>query len=238
MRAFVGKQNQTQKSNAVSLEKSGKAISRSTRDTQPILQPQYAIDNQVPLKLLLSQQQKLDGNDQRLEELWAGVKMTAIGKKFLALAKNKEPKLRWGHTGGYRGNFDRDKTITLNRDMKDALSDNEWKQVIAMELGNFAHKAQSDDIDTRASDGNLSKDQYVSEMEKVEFETRNLVIEAYKGGEFCALSPDCPSIFELEPMSFDEYMKDERGAKHRATYEEYWEEDYKDAYLAKHPNEK
>lgn len=238
MRKFLQNQNQTQKAEAVSSEQSGKVMSRSTVNTHPILQLQDAIGNQALLRLLKSRQQGSEGDNQRLDELWAAVKTTTIGKQFLALVKNKEPKLRWGNTGNARGHFDGNKTITLNKSMKDKLSDNEWKQVIAMELGNFAHKAQFDDIDARASDGKLSKDQYVSEMVKVEFDTRNLVNEAYKSGEFCALSPDCPPIFDLEPISFDKYIKDERGAKDRAKYEADWEEYYKDAYVEEHPEGK
>jgi hypothetical protein len=186
-------------------------------------------------KISSPEQASKKDDQQRLQDLWGAVKKTSIGQNLLSLTKGKEPKLMWGGTGDHRANFDGIKTITLNEEKKDELSDNQWKQVIAMELGNFAHKKQLDDIDERAWKGELSREEYVSAIVKVEFETRGLVNKAYSSGEFCdPKMDDCLPAFVLESISFEDYLKDSRGKDDRAKYESYWEENYKYSYLKKH----
>jgi len=78
-----------------------------------------------------------------LKELWNAVEATPIGKQFLDQFKDPmrpQPSIRWGKVD-YRSQYDSEKNeIVLHQHFKkddgNELSDNEWKQAIATELGN------------------------------------------------------------------------------------------------------
>jgi len=181
-----------------------------------------------PTKLKL----RLKGD--RLHELYEAVKATSLGMKFLAMASG-EPKLVWGDTEGKHGEFDGHKTIILNEAEKDVLSDCQWKQVIAMELGNFANSALFRSVFSDCEKGSLAKDDFVKAIVKIEFDSRNLVLDAHEKGEFGVPGADCPSIFTGGRMSFEDFIKDSRGADDRAKYEKRWDKKCKKKYLQEHP---
>lgn len=179
-------------------------------------------------------QQSPKGDKARLKKLFAAVKATSVGKKFIGYAGG-EPNVVWGTTGGGHGEFDGGIMITLNETEESQLNDCQWQQVIAMELGNFANATPLNSVYDEGEKGNLQKDDFVRAIEKIEYVSRALVIEAYEGGEFGAPGPGCPPVFTGGRISFEDYIKDPRGATHRATYEEQWEQYCKKAYLKKHP---
>lgn len=173
-----------------------------------------------------------------LEQLWAAVIATTAGKKFLEMianAKAKEPSLKWGACE-FRGAFvPETNTIILNKSLKATLNDNEWKQVLAMELGNAANAAGIVNVRTRAVNGELSRDEFIRAIESIEFDSRLLVINAYEAGEFCTVgADDCPAIFDVTVKSFEKYIIDPRGEAHRESYGVEWDEDYKEAYEKAH----
>lgn len=174
------------------------------------------------------------GDKARLKRLFAAVKASSVGKKFIGDAGG-EPNVVWGDAGGRHGNFDGSNTITLNEAEESQLNDCQWQQVIAMELGNFANAALLNSVYDEGEKGNLSKDDFVRAIEKIEYDSRALVIEAYESGEFGVPGSDCPPIFTGGQIPFEDYIKDPRGAAHRADYEDQWEQYCKKAYLKKHP---
>jgi hypothetical protein len=161
---------------------------------------------------------------ERLQRLAAEAKKTSVGQKFLKIGGG-DPKVVWG-TWDYDAYYENG-TITLSEAKKNVLSDCEWKQVIAMELGNFAHEAQFTPIFDDCEKGNLSEDDYVSAIEKLEFESRNEVIAAYDAGEFGS----GPSRFTT--MTFADYLK--ANKKHADSYREDWRLNCKKRYQKKHP---
>jgi hypothetical protein len=179
-----------------------------------------------------SSPQPPNGDKERLKKLFAEVEATPTGKMFLGLRSGK-PSLSWGSTGGFHAQFDGKHTITLNEGEKATLSDCQWQQVIAMELGNFANQDKLNSIQNAALDGNLSKESYVEQIETVEFNSRDKVIDAYEAGEFGQPGAECPSVFAK--VSFQDYMTNPKNEMHRKSYEENWETDCKGAYLKKHP---
>jgi hypothetical protein len=179
-------------------------------------------------------QQSPKGDKARLKKLFAAVKASSVGKKFIGYAGG-EPNVVWGATGGGHGEFDGSNTITLNETEESQLNDCQWQQVIAMELGNFANATLLESVYGEGEKGNLGKDDFVRAIEKIEYDSRDLVIEAYESGEFGAPGPDCPPIFTGGRIPFEDYIKDPRGAAHRAAYEDQWEQYCKKAYLKKHP---
>lgn len=79
--------------------------------------------------------QATNGSRLTPKELLAAVEKTPIGKEFVGKLSSV-PKCRWGATkGGLHGEWT-GKSIVLNEAERDILSDNQWKQVIAQELGN------------------------------------------------------------------------------------------------------
>jgi hypothetical protein len=172
----------------------------------------------------------------RLQKLFAAVAATPIGQKFLALAKGK-PKVVWGDTGGYNGQFDGDSTIILNEEKESTFNDCQWQQVIAMELGNFANATLFDPIFDSGVKGNLSEDEFVSAIETIEFDSRNLVLEAHTSGQFGTPDANCPSIFPGGRIAFEDYMKASGTAAHRALYSDKWKRECRKNYVKLHPDE-
>jgi hypothetical protein len=181
---------------------------------------------------LMSRPRQPDGDKERLKKLFAAVEATSVGKTFLGSGK---PRLRWGDTGEFHAQFDGNRTITLN-EAEQTMSDCQWEQVIAMELGNFANQDKLNLVQDTALDGNLSKGDYVEKIEAVEFDSRNKVIDAYLAGEFGQPGAECPSMFAK--VSFKDYMASPKNEVHRKSYEQDWEKNCKDAYLKKHPSGK
>lgn len=176
------------------------------------------------------------GGDPHLQQLLAEVKATDAGKMFLKYAK-VEPRVVWGHTeNGMRAEFDGDHTITLNIDQKSGHSDGWWKQAIAFELGNLSNQATFDFIDEEGLAGSLSEDDYVRAKEKVEFDSRNVVLDAYEEGQFGAPGPDNPSLFFGGWMSFDDYLKG--SVEHSALYRDQWKADFSKKYFELHPDKR
>ena len=212
-----------------------RAADEVARGSFASVQTSQVHDAVIQRELLASApQQSPKGDKARLKRLFAAVKATSPGKKFIGYAGG-EPNVVWGDTGGFHGSFDGNNTITLNEMEEGQLNDCQWQQVIAMELGNFANATLLNSVYDEGEKGNLSKDDFVSAIEKIEYDSRNLVIEASESGEFGALGPDCPPIFTGGRISFEDYIKDPRGAAHRASYEDYWEQNCKKTYLKKHP---
>lgn len=170
-----------------------------------------------------------------LAKLFAAVTLTKVGKKFLKIAGHQEPKLVWGNTGKFHGHFDGDTTITLNELERNELSDCEWKQVIAMELGNFANREPLNLVYDDGEKGSLSKEEFVDAIEKIEFNSRNAVVDAHSKGEFSSPGEVCLLIFPGGKLKFKEWIKAPEMVEHQLTYEDKWEEDCKKNYLKKHP---
>jgi hypothetical protein len=163
---------------------------------------------------------------ERLKKLIDETYATAIGKTFRKAALVK-PKFTWGETGKFRANTDfESETMTLNSAMKDALSDCEWEQVIAMELGNFANEKRFNPIYDKAEKGNLSEDEYVNAIEEVELATKNQVVEAYEDGQFGKCAP------AFKKLSFEDYMR--MNVDHVNSYRQEWQDNYKKGYEKKH----
>jgi Domain of unknown function (DUF4157) len=178
---------------------------------------------------LMSRPEQSNSDKERLKKLFAAVEATSVGKTFLGSGR---PRLRWGDTGQFHAQFDGNRTITLN-EMEQTMSDCQWEQVIAMELGNFANQDKLNLIQDAALDGELSKEDYVEKIERTEFDSRAKVIDAYDAGEFGQPGAECPSMFAK--VSFKDYMANPKTEVHRKSYEQNWETDCKGAYLKKHP---
>jgi hypothetical protein len=174
-----------------------------------------------------------------LAELWNAVAVTSVGKKYLgelAVAKKQPPTLSWG-AAPMRGLWDAGtNTITLNN-VDYSLTDNEWKQVIAIEIGNAAQQAKFDEIRSDAKNNPPSREEFIAAIESIEFDKRLEVIKSYEAGEFCAptKTPECPSIFDTSVKDFEEYITDPRGEEHREIYGTEWDEDYRKKYRKLHP---
>jgi Domain of unknown function (DUF4157) len=174
-----------------------------------------------------------------LEELWIAAIATTAGAKFLSLTKNP-PALDWG-SSNTRGHWAPDSNkIILNKKYKKIISDNEWKQVIVMELGNASNATLFVEIRTKASGGNVSRDDFMKAMEKGEFDARGEVIKSYLAGEFCSpADPDgCISIFPGGAMAFDVYITNDLVKEHMEIYGKDWDKDYKTKYEQLHPQGK
>lgn len=173
------------------------------------------------------------GDKERLKQLFAAVKATPIGKKLLTAA-HVTPSLEWGDTGKRRAHTDVDaEIITLSESQKDAFSDCEWQQIIAMELGNFVNRARFEPILGAAEKGDVARDELVDKILGIEFESRDLVIGAYESGEFGKPGPDYPAAFPDGKMTLEDFMK--RSVVDRGEYEAFWDRDCKAAYEKKHP---
>jgi hypothetical protein len=168
----------------------------------------------------------------RLKKLFTAVKATSVGKKFIGDAGG-EPKVTWGATGDKHAKFDGGNTITLNETEESQWSDCEWQQVIAMELGNFAKATLLNSVYDDGEKGNLDRNDFVRAIVKIEYDSRALVIEAYESGEFGAPGPDCKAMF-TKGIAFEDYIRDSRGERDRAAYEDQWEQYFKKTYLKKH----
>jgi len=177
-----------------------------------------------------------------LDGLWKAVKATRPAKTFLAQLSRmgvSPPELEWGSPAkGHKGEYTADNKIVLNQDMKDSLSDCQWKQVIAMELGNAAHSDAFNDIYDKAEKGHLSQSDFADKIVAVELESRNAVSEAFKSQEICREKEDgYKPIFE-GTINLAAYKADPRGLEDWSHYAEEWTKEYASAYAKRHPMNK
>lgn len=183
-----------------------------------------------------SSQVSQDDSEPRLsvEQLWAAVESAPIGKILLAQVP-KKPKVKWGATtDGFHGEWN-GKSIILNESERKTLSDNEWKQVIALELGNAANDATFQAIFKQADVDPPARDDFVDSIERVEFQTRLAIIAAYNAGEFCDPAvKGCKPLFDSAVTDFEVYRKDPRGRSHRESYGVMWDQNYKDKFNKLH----
>jgi hypothetical protein len=177
----------------------------------------------------------LAGKGPDLAELFAAVRTTAVGAGFLKIAGD-EPELVWGNIENHHGNFDGEHTITLNKRERNKLSDCEWKQVLTMELGNFANREALKLVHDDAEAGDLSKEDFVDAIEQIEYKSRDAVIDAYLQGQFSLPGEACALVFPAGKLTFAEYSKIPQIVEDRAEYEEQWELHCKKKYLKKHPD--
>src|ERR1035438_887134 len=177
-----------------------------------------------------------DDDRTHLEQLWKAVSKTSVARRFLDQL-SQSPKLKWGNpTNGKKGEYTADDEIVLNRDLKDSLSDCEWKQVIAMELGKAANEKAFSKIYSRADSGNLSQGDFADEVLGVEMESRNLVIEAFNSKKICLDADGAyKPVFEGGIMTLAAYKNDPRGLKDWKDYADEWAKNYAAAYAKKHP---
>jgi hypothetical protein len=157
-----------------------------------------------------------NGNDNAsgrltLDELWKAAVATPIGRELLSRAP-KQPKLKWGSTAkGFHGEWD-GKVITLNKAEQNQLSDDEWKQVITLELGNAGNDTTFQAIFAQSELNPPSREDFIDTIEKVEFETRLSVIAAYNAGQFCNPGEEgCNAVFDTSVTDFNAYRKDREG---------------------------
>jgi hypothetical protein len=178
-----------------------------------------------------------DGDKKRLKRLYNAAKATAVGKAFLSAAKEK-PELEWGDARGQHAQtalaqspFE-PSVIVLNASEATAFSDCWWEQVIVFEFGNLANANAIDRIMKDAEKGNQSKDELLDGIEKIEYKSRGLVIDAYDGGQFGA---DCAPAFPGGQVSYEKFFAEMVKSGHTADYEQFWDQKCKAAYAKKHP---
>ena len=175
-----------------------------------------------------------------LEELWDAVGATPIGKEFLDTireSRRPEPAIRWGRPA-YRSEFDSEKNqIVLHqhflKDDGEELSDNEWKQAIAMELGNAVNDGKFRDMLNRQNPP--GRDEFTAAVMKLEFETRLRVLKAYNDGEFCKPvgSPACIALYDQSVTTFANFLKEPQVQQHRNAYAWVWDRVSKSRYESK-----
>jgi hypothetical protein len=156
-----------------------------------------------------------------LDELWKAVEATKVGKKFLQRLRLNRPTLQWGAPeNNHKGQYTTDNKIILNKDLQKELTDCEWEQVIAMELGNASNGPQFQEIWDSAKTGK----EYADRTLTLELETRNEVVKAYENGEFCMVGMKCKPIFPGGVLTLEGYLSNPKGKHDWKEYVKSWRE--------------
>ena len=108
-------------------------------------------------------------------------------------------------------------------------------QHLIHELSNLASIAEVDKIDVAVTAGDLSRDEYIKRIEKIEYEigVKNTLnaFDACKGKWLCATSI---MEFARGAKDFDDYFKNLLLPAHKARYGKDWDDRFKKAYDKKH----
>ena len=108
-------------------------------------------------------------------------------------------------------------------------------QHLIHELSNLASIAEVDKIDVAVTAGDLSRDEYIKRIEKIEYEigVKNTLnaFDACKNKWLCKTSI---MEFARGAKNFDDYFKNLLLPAHKAAYGKDWDDRFKKAYEKKH----
>jgi hypothetical protein len=141
---------------------------------------------------------------------------------------NKDPKVTPGG-GGWVDTSTGEITLDKSRDKCFAT------QQLIQELSNLSRKADFDSLDGRALAGDVSREDYIKETEKIEYETgvKN-VLTAF---DACNKTWGCqttPKEWARKAKDFDDYYKNLLRDAHKENYGKWWDRECKAAYDKKH----
>ena len=142
--------------------------------------------------------------------------------------KDKDPQITPG-----RSSFT--DTLTGQITLDAAVDKCQAIQHLIHELSNLASIAEVDKIDVAVTAGDLSRDEYIKRIEKIEYEigVKNTLnaFDACKGKWLCATSI---MEFARGAKDFDDYFKNLLLPAHKARYGKDWDDRFKKAYEKKH----
>jgi hypothetical protein len=211
-------------------EREAASIARSNGNNTAI---PYVTAN-VSTPTLLRQDDTKNEKQKSPKMLLADVLKTPLGQELVSELAGDVPKVVWG-SASQRASYDGEK-ITLNESYKDSLNETQWKQIIAMELGNAVNEAKIQQVRDSADADPPPRESYVEAIERIEFDSRLRVVQAIKAGQFGV--SDTGDAFDTGVTDFEAYIRDERGAAHREEIGADWDTYYKDKYLKRQPSRK
>lgn len=167
------------------------------------------------------------------KQLLADVRKTPLGAQLIKRIRSAGggvPAIGWG-SAPHRAAFDGEQ-IVLNETLAESLSDRQWMQIIAMELGNAANEARIQEVRDHAEEDPPSREEYIEAIERIEFESRAEVLKAVTEGQFGAAKGD--DAFDATVTDFETYMKAPEMTRHHEDIGRDWDEYYKSRYEKRH----
>ena len=155
-----------------------------------------------------------------------GVGIWAKAKKA---NKGKDPEVTRGQrsfTDSLTGKITLDKTVDKCQSV----------QALIHELSNLSSKADVDKIEVSATAGDLSRDEFIKGIEKIEYDfgVKN-VLTAYNACKDKWLCRTSIMEFASKAKNFEDYFKNLLLPAHKEGYGEQWDDRFKKAYEKKHP---
>lgn len=99
----------------------------------------------------------------------------------------------------------------------------EFAQVFLLEMGNVKNAPEINEIYNKIDKEKIKKQDFIERIEKLEFNVRSAIIDAYEKGQFNSdaySKKEC--IFDINMINFQDYLKDPRGNKHRRDLGKKW----------------
>jgi hypothetical protein len=154
---------------------------------------------------------------------------TGIYEKAKAANGGKDPTIKLG-SGGW---VDLGKgEITLKKDYDTCFT----TQQLIQELSNLSQKAAFDKVDSDALAGNMNREKYIRETERIEYEhgVKN-IIKAFDSCKDTWGCNTCQKEWARPAKNFDDYYNRLLNDEHKENYGQWWDVNCKGAYDAKRP---
>jgi hypothetical protein len=179
------------------------------------------------------------------EDLWANIKKCDPSKRVfdeaLKVSRGKAPSIVPGKGGSVEATEKKGFVITLTKDLDTC----DATQQLVFELTNMANAAKFNDLDKRCEAGDVSREDYIKENERLEYvwAAKN-AINAF---DSCKKMWGCnnPCRYEWarppEGKTYEEYFETafkKVSAEHKEHYGKIWDDDCKTEYNRKHPPKK
>jgi hypothetical protein len=154
---------------------------------------------------------------------------TGIYEKAKAANGGKDPTIKLGAGG----QVDLKKgEITLNKSYDTCFA----TQQLIQELSNLSQKAAFEKANSDALAGNLSREEFIREYERIEYEhgVKN-IIKAFDSCKDTWGCKTCQKEWARSAKNFDDYYNNYLSSSHKENYGQWWDANCKGAYDAKHP---
>jgi hypothetical protein len=154
---------------------------------------------------------------------------TGIYEKAKKANGGKDPSITMG-AGGW---VELDKgAITLDKNNDKCFA----TQQLIQELSNLSQKDAFNKLDKDALAGDVSREDYIRETERIEYEhgVKN-IIQAFDSCKDVWGCKTCQKEWARSAKNFDDYYNNYLSNSHKEHYGKWWDSNCKAAYEAKHP---
>ena len=157
-----------------------------------------------------------------------------IWAKATKANKGKPPKVTPARIGA--GEFVNTDMLSGEITLNETVDKCQAIQQLVHELSNLASIAEVNKIEVLATAGDLGRDDFIKNIEKIEYEVgvKN-TLNAFDGCKSKWVCQTSIMEFARGAKDFDDYFNNKLSSRHKASYGKYWDDKFKKAYDKKHP---